>query len=125
MEEVKQSGQKGWIYPIFDIKWVAAHEVLKRAKSKKQKKRAQDVEKLVNTVQQLSSSCDEYINACDYDLEGANYPKKCNFNMIDNLVLAFRHLEDARMRLGKVMQAYQGGISILDNYKKDDEGKVK
>ena len=31
-----------------------------------------------------------------------------------NLMLSFRHLEDARMRLGKVMQQIQGGVSIFD-----------
>jgi hypothetical protein len=31
-----------------------------------------------------------------------------------NLKLSFRHLEDARMRIGKVLQAYDGGKSILD-----------
>lgn len=31
-----------------------------------------------------------------------------------NLKLAYRHLEDARMRIGKVLQAYDGGKSILD-----------
>jgi len=31
--------------------------------------------------------------------------------MMDNLVLAYRHLEDARMRIGKALQAYDGGKS--------------
>jgi hypothetical protein len=31
-----------------------------------------------------------------------------------NLMLAYRHLEDARMRLGKVIQAQEGGVSIYD-----------
>ena len=31
-----------------------------------------------------------------------------------NLMLAYRHLEDARMRLGKVMQQIQGGVSIFE-----------
>ena len=31
-----------------------------------------------------------------------------------NTMLAYRHLEDARMRLGKVMQQIQGGTSIYD-----------
>ena len=31
-----------------------------------------------------------------------------------NLMLSFRHLEDARMRLGKVMQQIQGGVSKFD-----------
>jgi uncharacterized protein YhaN len=29
-----------------------------------------------------------------------------------NLILAYRHLEDARMRLGKAVQAYDGGTSV-------------
>jgi hypothetical protein len=31
-----------------------------------------------------------------------------------NIMLAYRHLEDARMRLGKVLQAHDGGVSCDD-----------
>lgn len=31
-----------------------------------------------------------------------------------NLTLSYRHLEDASMRLGKVLQAYDGGVSVYD-----------
>lgn len=31
-----------------------------------------------------------------------------------NIMLAYRHLEDASMRLGKVIQALDGGISVYD-----------
>lgn len=31
-----------------------------------------------------------------------------------NIMLAFRHLEDARMRIGKILQAADDGVSILD-----------
>lgn len=34
--------------------------------------------------------------------------------MMANVMLAYRHLEDAAMRLGKAIQAYEGGISIYD-----------
>jgi len=34
--------------------------------------------------------------------------------MIANIMLAYRHLEDARMRIGKVLQAADDGVSILD-----------
>ena len=34
---------------------------------------------------------------------------------IANTVLAFRHIEDAAMRLGKVLQALNGGVSQYDN----------
>lgn len=33
---------------------------------------------------------------------------------IANLTLAYRHLEDAAMRLGKSMQALDGGVSVYD-----------
>lgn len=32
-----------------------------------------------------------------------------------NTMLAYRHIEDAAMRLGKAIQAYEGGKSIYDN----------
>lgn len=31
-----------------------------------------------------------------------------------NIMLAYRHMEDVTMRLGKVVQAVQGGVSIYD-----------
>mgnify|MGYP001567472055 FL=1 len=34
--------------------------------------------------------------------------------MTANIMLAYRHLEDAAMRLGKVIQAFDGGKSIYD-----------
>lgn len=33
---------------------------------------------------------------------------------IANLTLAYRHLEDASMRLGKAIQAADGGVSVYD-----------
>ena len=34
--------------------------------------------------------------------------------MIANIMLTYRHLEDARMRIGKILQAAGDGVSILD-----------
>ncbi len=34
--------------------------------------------------------------------------------MIANLMLTYRHLEDASMRLGKAIQAHDGGKSVYD-----------
>lgn len=39
--------------------------------------------------------------------------------MLANYTLAYRHLEDARMRIGKVIQALEGGVSIFDKPKGD------
>jgi len=47
-------------------------------------------------------------------LAPGNVPMNQHGNMKSNLVLSFRCLEDARMRLGKVMQASQGGVSCFD-----------
>jgi hypothetical protein len=37
-----------------------------------------------------------------------------NGEAVANLMLAYRHLEDASMRLGKVIQAINGGVSVYD-----------
>ena len=34
--------------------------------------------------------------------------------MIANIMLAYRHLEDASMRIGKAIQAHDGGVSVYD-----------
>jgi hypothetical protein len=34
--------------------------------------------------------------------------------VIANITLAYRHLEDASMRLGKALQAIDGGVSVYD-----------
>jgi hypothetical protein len=36
------------------------------------------------------------------------------YEVESNLILAYRHLEDAGMRLGKAIQAYDGGVSVYD-----------
>jgi hypothetical protein len=38
----------------------------------------------------------------------------CSSESMANIMLAYRHLEGARMRLGKVLQAEDGGKSIYD-----------
>ncbi len=37
-----------------------------------------------------------------------------NSEAIANIMLAYRHLEDASMRLGKAIQALDGGVSVYD-----------
>lgn len=34
--------------------------------------------------------------------------------MMANLTLAYRHLEDCSMRFGKAIQAFDGGVSVYD-----------
>jgi hypothetical protein len=37
-----------------------------------------------------------------------------NAEALANIMLAYRHLEDASMRLGKVIQALDNGVSVYD-----------
>ena len=45
-------------------------------------------------------------------LKGETTPNEDHGEAVANIMLAYRHLEDARMRLGKVMQAMNGGESV-------------
>jgi hypothetical protein len=47
-----------------------------------------------------------FYNTEDYDGQHSE--------MSANIMLAYRHLEDARMRVGKILQAAGDGVSILD-----------
>lgn len=48
------------------------------------------------------------------DFKGEQLFENQHGEMKANIMLSYRHLEDARMRLGKVMQQIQGGISKFD-----------
>lgn len=44
--------------------------------------------------------------------------------MVANIMLTVRHLEDARMRLGKVIQAKNGGVSCYDKKPEPEEPTI-
>ena len=46
-------------------------------------------------------------------MHGVDHPSQHAGEMIANLTLAFRHMEDAAMRVGKAIQASEGGESPL------------
>ena len=107
VEEKKEADQKGWRYPVFDMIWVPASEVLKRAKSKKQKKRAEDIDKLIKVIKDLSSKCDQFINACDYDLEGSTI----GYNVLDFCCSPHATKQAKRMKYSTLTKK-----DILDSY---------
>lgn len=56
-----------------------------------------------------------YVKSCANTMKGQPEPTVGDKGeMIANLILTYRHLEDASMRLGKVIQAYDGGVSVYD-----------
>ncbi len=54
--------EKGlWKYPVFDIEWVPSYKASKSSAFTR---------KYLDNIKHLSRNCDEFINACDYDIEG-------------------------------------------------------
>ena len=43
-----------------------------------------------------------------------SFVRQMNPDVGANITLAYRHLEDASMRLGKALQALDGGVSVYD-----------
>lgn len=66
------------------------------------RKELKDIAKRIKATKEYKTKC-EVDGTEDRDEELAN------------LTLAYRHLEDASMRIGKTLQALAGGDSIYDN----------
>lgn len=52
----------GWVYPVFNIEWVAAYRVNKRAANTK---------RFINLISKLAKGADLFISATDFDIEGS------------------------------------------------------
>ncbi len=50
-----------WKYPVFEIEWVPSYKASKNSAFTR---------KYLDNIKHLSKRCDEFINACDYDIEG-------------------------------------------------------
>ena len=62
------------------------------------------------------AQCEEFrrqLKPIAEDLHGRSQGEERG-EVMDNLILAYRHLEDASMRLGKAIQAIDGGVSVYD-----------
>jgi DNA topoisomerase-1 len=58
---ISQKGGK-WTYPSFEYHWVPMHEVDKRTRRSKN---------FIEVIHKLSKDADDYVNACDFDIEGS------------------------------------------------------
>jgi len=61
---LQETGNKKWNteYPVFEIEWDPIYEVQKGAEYTKA---------YINNIKELSKGVDEFVNACDYDVEGS------------------------------------------------------
>lgn len=53
---------KGWTYPVFQIKWVPSYTVSKKAKN---------TENFIKVISKLSKEAKNFISATDFDIEGS------------------------------------------------------
>ena len=69
-------------------------------------------DKLRKDILGLAKAVKSLMQHSDFKDEQA-YPGQ-HGEMKANIMLTYRHLEDARMRVGKILQAAGDGVSILD-----------
>lgn len=63
-------------------------------------------------IKKAADKAHALLSHSDCDAENV-YPGQ-RAEMKANIMLTYRHLEDARMRVGKILQAADNGVSILD-----------
>jgi hypothetical protein len=77
----------------------------------------EDIKELCNRlraqIQDIGGAVKPMINHSCFNPTDISY-REMHAEMKANIMLAYRHLEDARMRLGKVIQHAEGGVSIYD-----------
>ena len=102
---IVQDGGKRSSYPVFDFKWAPRHQAERKAKA---------IRNWVETFSKLSSDADEFMSACDYDIEGS---------LIGYCILKYacgdKDASAKRMKFSTLMkteleQAYEEPLSRLD-----------
>ncbi len=58
---LEEKEKKGWVYPVFDIKWIPSYEQSNGSKFTK---------KYLETIKKTCKDANSFILACDYDVEG-------------------------------------------------------
>jgi len=72
----------------------------------------EECDRLRNEIKEVGTSTKDLMSSSVFNGEQA-YVRQ-HGEMKANIMLAYRHLEDARMRIGKILQAAGDGVSILD-----------
>lgn len=69
------------------------------------------LKELVFSQREALLGCGNTILPCRFHIGLEGVPVSAKGEAMENIMLAYRHIEDARMRLGKVIQAIDGGTS--------------
>ncbi len=84
-----EAEKKGWIYPVFDVKWVSSAEVNKESAF---------TAKYLNVIKKMAKDADEFTIATDYDIEG----EVIGYNI---LRFACKQKDGRRMKFSTVTKA--------------------
>ena len=58
---LRERNSNGWTYPVFDVEWAPSYQTGKDSDFTK---------KYLDTIKSLAKDCTQFVNACDYDVEG-------------------------------------------------------
>ena len=70
-------------------------------------------DKLRRNIKDEGDLVNALLSHSDLSVKVETYPGQ-HVEMKANIMLTYRHLEDARMRVGKILQAAGDGVSIFD-----------
>ncbi len=92
-------------YPIYDLDWVPTHVVEKKAQTKV----------FIETIETLANNADEFISACDFDVEGSVIA----YNVIryicgDGAVKKARRMKFSTLTVAELKNAYENLMPKLD-----------
>lgn len=93
-------------YPVYDIEWVPSYEVYKSAERS---------EPFVKAIDELAEDADEFINAADYDVEGAvigytALKHLCGEDALDKA----KRMKFSTLTAGELEEAYENLLPELD-----------
>lgn len=107
--------RRGLGYPVFEIRWVPIHEVSKSRRAAAHLK----------LIEMLAGRADEFISACDYDIEGSLIA----YNILAHILPVERLKDAGRMRFSSltrdaILEAWRTRSSTLD-YPIIEAGKAR
>jgi DNA topoisomerase-1 len=101
---VHERGNRDY-YPVFNFKWVPRHLAERRAKS---------IRNWIEAFSELSQDADEFISACDYDIEGSLIGYFVLKYACDNNVVSAKRMKFSTLMKSDLEKAYEEPLSHLD-----------
>ena len=101
---VHERGKRNY-YPVFNFKWAPRHLVERGAKS---------IRNWVETFSELSQYADEFISACDYDIEGSLIGYYILKYACDNKVASAKRMKFSTLMKSDLENAYKEPLPHLD-----------